>query len=36
MLTTSGSTGLPKIVPLPAGAVDHFTDWAASQFDIGR
>ena len=29
MLTTSGSTGLPKIVPLPAGAVDSFTDWAA-------
>ena len=35
MLTTSGSTGLPKVVPLPAGAVDRFTDWAASQFDIG-
>jgi acyl-coenzyme A synthetase/AMP-(fatty) acid ligase len=35
MLTTSGSTGLPKIVPLPAGAVDRFTDWAAEQFDIG-
>jgi len=34
MLTTSGSTGLPKIVPLPAGAGDRFTDWAASQFDI--
>jgi acyl-coenzyme A synthetase/AMP-(fatty) acid ligase len=35
MLTTSGSTGLPKVVPLPSGAVDRFTDWAASQFDIG-
>lgn len=35
MLTTSGSTGLPKVVPLPEGAVDRFTDWAASQFDIG-
>ena len=35
MLTTSGSTGLPKIVPLPAGAVDRFTDWAAEQFEIG-
>src|SRR5436190_4915534 len=35
MLTTSGSTGLPKIVPLPAGGVDRFTDWAAEQFDIG-
>jgi acyl-coenzyme A synthetase/AMP-(fatty) acid ligase len=35
MLTTSGSTGLPKIVPLPAGGVDRFTDWAAEQFEIG-
>jgi acyl-coenzyme A synthetase/AMP-(fatty) acid ligase len=35
MLTTSGSTGLPKIVPLSAGAIDSFTDWAASQFGIG-
>jgi acyl-coenzyme A synthetase/AMP-(fatty) acid ligase len=35
MLTTSGSTGLPKVVPLPAEAVDRFTDWAASQFEIG-
>jgi acyl-coenzyme A synthetase/AMP-(fatty) acid ligase len=35
MLTTSGSTGLPKIVPLPSGGVESFTDWAASQFDIG-
>jgi non-ribosomal peptide synthetase component F len=35
MLTTSGSTGLPKVVPLPSGAVDRFTDWAASQFEIG-
>jgi acyl-coenzyme A synthetase/AMP-(fatty) acid ligase len=34
MLTTSGSTGLPKIVPLTSGAVDRFTDWAAAQFDI--
>jgi acyl-coenzyme A synthetase/AMP-(fatty) acid ligase len=34
MLTTSGSTGLPKIVPLSCGAVDRFTDWAAGQFDI--
>ncbi|MEO7259999.1 MAG: AMP-binding protein [Jatrophihabitantaceae bacterium] len=34
MLTTSGSTGLPKIVPLTAGAVDQFTDWAAAQFRI--
>ena len=34
MLTTSGSTGLPKIVPLAAGAVDRFTDWAAACFRI--
>jgi amino acid adenylation domain-containing protein len=35
MLTTSGSTGLPKIVPLAEGAIDNFTDWAAAQFGIG-
>lgn len=35
MLTTSGSTGVPKIVPLTVGAVDRFTDWAAGQFGIG-
>ncbi|MBA2300296.1 MAG: AMP-binding protein, partial [Chloroflexi bacterium] len=35
MLTTSGSTGLPKIVPLTSGGVDSFTDWAAAQFGIG-
>jgi acyl-coenzyme A synthetase/AMP-(fatty) acid ligase len=34
MLTTSGSTGLPKVVPLTAGGVDAFTDWAAEQFEI--
>jgi acyl-coenzyme A synthetase/AMP-(fatty) acid ligase len=34
MLTTSGSTGLPKVVPLTSSAVDSFTDWAASQFEI--
>ena len=34
MLTTSGSTGLPKIVPLTAAGVDAFTDWAADKFDI--
>ena len=33
MLTTSGSTGLPKIVPL-RGGVDAFTDWAAEAFEI--
>jgi amino acid adenylation domain-containing protein len=35
MLTTSGSTGLPKVVPLTVGAVDRFTDWAAEEFQIG-
>jgi acyl-coenzyme A synthetase/AMP-(fatty) acid ligase len=34
MLTTSGSTGLPKIVPLTERGVDAFTDWAAEQFEI--
>jgi acyl-coenzyme A synthetase/AMP-(fatty) acid ligase len=34
MLTTSGSTGLPKIVPLRGAGVDAFTDWAAEAFDI--
>ena len=34
MLTTSGSTGLPKIVPLSLAGVDAFTDWAAAQFEI--
>ncbi len=35
MLTTSGSTGLPKIVPLPLGAVDNFTEWTSKTFEIG-
>ncbi|MGH3742403.1 MAG: AMP-binding protein [Micromonosporaceae bacterium] len=34
-LTTSGSTGLPKIVPLSTGAVDRFTDWACRHFGLG-
>jgi len=34
MLTTSGSTGQPKIVPLTVGAVDRFTDWAGDRFGI--
>ncbi|MGH3718668.1 MAG: AMP-binding protein [Pseudonocardiaceae bacterium] len=34
MLTTSGSTGLPKIVPLSEGAVDRFTDWAGTRFEL--
>ncbi|SDI36503.1 amino acid adenylation domain-containing protein [Actinokineospora alba] len=35
MLTTSGSTGLPKVVPLSTGATARFADWAAAEFDIG-
>jgi acyl-coenzyme A synthetase/AMP-(fatty) acid ligase len=35
MLTTSGSTGVPKIVPLTAAAVGRFTAWAAARFNIG-
>ncbi|HVK24117.1 MAG TPA: AMP-binding protein [Actinokineospora sp.] len=35
MLTTSGSTGVPKIVPLTGVGVAAFADWAAKAFDIG-
>jgi acyl-coenzyme A synthetase/AMP-(fatty) acid ligase len=35
MLTTSGSTGLPKIVPLSWGALDRFAAWAGPQFGLG-
>lgn len=36
MLTTSGSTtGVPKVVAIPADAVDRFIEWAATAFDIG-
>lgn len=35
MLTTSGSTGVPKVVPLPRGGVEAFIDWAARRFGIG-
>jgi acyl-coenzyme A synthetase/AMP-(fatty) acid ligase len=34
VLTTSGSTGLPKLVPIGAGAVDRFLDWAGRRFEI--
>ncbi|MFP3987361.1 AMP-binding protein [Streptomyces sp. E11-3] len=34
MLTTSGSTGLPKIVPLTSGAVTRFAAWASETFQI--
>ncbi|TWP48524.1 AMP-binding protein [Lentzea tibetensis] len=36
MLTTSGSTGMPKVVPLTEGAVDRFTDWAGETFGLRR
>ena len=35
MLTTSGSTGVPKIVPLSVGAVDRFSDWSVARFGMG-
>ncbi|MGE5831191.1 MAG: AMP-binding protein [Micromonosporaceae bacterium] len=35
LLTTSGSTGVPKIVPLSVGAVSRFTQWAGDQFGFG-
>ncbi|MFJ1915724.1 AMP-binding protein [Streptomyces sp. NPDC088147] len=35
MLTTSGSTSLPKIVPLGRDAVNRFVAWAAPAFSIG-
>jgi acyl-coenzyme A synthetase/AMP-(fatty) acid ligase len=35
LLTTSGSTGVPKIVPLATAGVDRFIGWAAERFDIG-
>jgi non-ribosomal peptide synthetase component F len=33
-LTTSGSTGMPKVVPLAEGAIDRFTDWAGERFGL--
>src|SRR5262249_16864545 len=35
MVTTSGSTGLPKVVPLSEAGVDRFIAWAAGQFGLG-
>lgn len=35
LLTTSGSTGLPKTVPLGLPALDRFTAWAGETFGIG-
>lgn len=34
MLTTSGSTGVPKIVPLPMAGVERFIEWAGAHFGI--
>ncbi|SEM09995.1 AMP-binding protein [Streptacidiphilus jiangxiensis] len=36
ILTTSGSTGLPKLVPLPASALEAFTAWAGEAFTLDR
>ncbi len=33
-LTTSGSTGVPKLVPIGIGAFDRFADWATGKFGI--
>lgn len=35
MLTTSGSTGVPKLVPLPAQGIERFTNWVHDEFDVG-
>jgi acyl-coenzyme A synthetase/AMP-(fatty) acid ligase len=34
MLTTSGSTGLPKVVPLTHRAIARFASWASDRFDV--
>lgn len=35
LLSTSGSTGVPKLVPLSSSAVERFAAWAAEAFGIG-
>lgn len=35
MLTTSGSTGMPKVVALSAAGIDAFIDWSSRCFGIG-
>jgi acyl-coenzyme A synthetase/AMP-(fatty) acid ligase len=35
LLATSGSTGLPKVVPIRHGAILRFASWASDRFDIG-
>lgn len=34
ILTTSGSTGPPKAVPLTHGAIERFASWGAARFEI--
>ncbi|WP_410589796.1 AMP-binding protein [Amycolatopsis sp. lyj-23] len=34
IFTTSGSTGLPKVVPLSFQAVERFTEWAVTKFRL--
>lgn len=35
MLTTSGSTGIPKLVPLTAQGIERFAQWTHDEFDVG-
>lgn len=35
VLCTSGSTGTPAAVVVPAGALPHFVDWYQAEFDLG-
>ncbi|MFD0635098.1 AMP-binding protein [Catenulispora yoronensis] len=35
VLSTSGSTGVPKLVPLPSPLLERFAGWAADAFGIG-
>ena len=35
VLSTSGSTGVPKLVPLPSPSLERFAGWAADAFGIG-
>lgn len=36
LLCTSGSTGVPKVVPLHRAAIDRFVGWAGTYFGLGR
>ncbi|MHB0776998.1 AMP-binding protein [Halomonas sp. WWR20] len=36
MLTTSGSTGIPKVVELSVEGVNAFFSWGAEYFQLGR